>query len=149
MKPSKDIILSLLKTIYLENGKNDIVSNKSITNVIVFENEVIIDLEINNPTLQSKNKIKASINDVLKSKFNQIDVKVRASQTTRKTKCILGMLELMRILWKRELVKAHVKSFTTSRVYRIYLNYAFHMLKYSMDPFFIINHCHKYIYRYC
>ena len=87
MKPSKDIILSLLKTIYLENGKNDIVSNKSITNVIVFENEVIIDLEINNPTLQSKNKIKASINDVLKSKFNQIDVKVnfKITKTTNKT----------------------------------------------------------------
>jgi ATP-binding protein involved in chromosome partitioning len=87
LKPSKDIILSLLKTIYLENGKTDIVSNKSITNVIVFENEVIIDLEINNPTLQSKNKIKASINDVLKSKFNQIKVKVnfKITKTTNKT----------------------------------------------------------------
>ena len=87
MKPSKDIILSLLKTIFLENGKTDIVSNKSITNVIVFENEVIIDLEINNPTLQSKNKVKASINDVLKSKFNQIDVKFnfKIAKTTNKT----------------------------------------------------------------
>ena len=87
MKPTKDIILSLLKTIYLENGKTDIVSNKSITNVIVFENEVIIDLEINNPTLQSKNKVKASINDVLKSKFNQIEVKVnfKITKTTNKT----------------------------------------------------------------
>lgn len=90
MKPSKDIILSLLKTIYLENGKNDIVSNKSITNVIVFENEVIIDLEINNPALQSKNKIKASINDVLKSKFNQIDVKVNFKITKTTSKTILN-----------------------------------------------------------
>ena len=90
MKPSKDIILSLLKTIYLENGKNDIVSNKSITNVIVFENEVIIDLEINNPTLQSKNKIKASINDILKSKFNQIDVKVNFKITKTTSKSILN-----------------------------------------------------------
>ncbi len=90
MKPSKDIILSLLKTIYLENGKNDIVSNKCITNVIVFENEVIIDLEINNPTLQSKNKIKASINDVLKSKFNQIDVKVNFKITKTTSKTILN-----------------------------------------------------------
>lgn len=87
MNPSKDIILSLLKTIYLENGETDIVSNKSITNVIVFENEVIIDLEINNPTLQSKNKVKASINDVLKSKFNQIDVKFnfKIAKTINKT----------------------------------------------------------------
>ena len=90
MKPSKDIILSLLKTIYLENGKNDIVSNKSITNVIVFENEVIIDLEINNPTLQSKNKIKESINDILKSKFNQIDVKVNFKITKTTSKTILN-----------------------------------------------------------
>jgi ATP-binding protein involved in chromosome partitioning len=87
LNPSKDIILSLLKTIYLENGKTDIVSNKSITNVVVFENEVIIDLEINNPTLQSKNKVKASINDVLKSKFNQIDVKFnfKIAKTINKT----------------------------------------------------------------
>jgi len=87
LNPSKDIILSLLKTIYLENGETDIVSNKSITNVIVFENEVIIDLEINNPTLQSKNKVKASINDVLKSKFNQIDVKFnfKIAKTINKT----------------------------------------------------------------
>jgi ATP-binding protein involved in chromosome partitioning len=90
LKPSKDIILLLLKTIYLENGKTDIVSNKSITNVIVFENEVIIDLEINNPTLQSKNKIKALINDVLKSKFKQIEVKVNFKITKRTNKTILN-----------------------------------------------------------
>ena len=44
-------------------------------------------MEINNPTLQSKNKVKASINDVLKSKFNQIDVKFnfKIAKTTNKT----------------------------------------------------------------
>ena len=46
MKLNKDKILSLLKTIHLNNEKFDIVSNSSVTNVVVFDNEILIDLEI-------------------------------------------------------------------------------------------------------
>ena len=69
MKPNKDKILSLLKTIHLNNEKFDIVSNNAVTNVVVFDNEILIDLEIQNPTLQSKNKVKKLINDTLNVDF--------------------------------------------------------------------------------
>ena len=69
MKPNKDKILSLLRTIHLNNEKFDIVSNNAVTNVVVFDNEILIDIEIKNPTLQSKNKVKKLINDTLNADF--------------------------------------------------------------------------------
>ena len=77
MKSTKDKILSTLRTVHLNNEKFDIVSNNSVTNVVVFENEILIDLEIENPTLQSKNKVKALIIDVLNKEFkNQFEIKI-------------------------------------------------------------------------
>lgn len=77
MKLTKDKILSTLRTVHLNNEKFDIVSNNSVTNVVVFENEILIDLEIENPTLQSKNKVKALIIDVLNKEFeNQFEIKI-------------------------------------------------------------------------
>jgi len=69
LKPNKDKILSLLRTIHLNNEKFDIVSNNAVTNVVVFDNEILIDIEIKNPTLQSKNKVKKLINDTLNADF--------------------------------------------------------------------------------
>ena len=78
MKSTKDKILSTLRTVHLNNEKFDIVSNNSVTNVVVFENEILIDLEIENPTLQSKNKVKALIIDVLNKEFeNQFEIKIK------------------------------------------------------------------------
>jgi ATP-binding protein involved in chromosome partitioning len=77
LKSTKDKILSTLRTVHLNNEKFDIVSNNSVTNVVVFENEILIDLEIENPTLQSKNKVKALIIDVLNKEFeNQFEIKI-------------------------------------------------------------------------
>ncbi len=77
MKSVKDKILSTLRTVRLNNEKFDIVSNNSVTNVVVFENEILIDLEIENPTLQSKNKVKALIIDVINKEFkNQFEIKI-------------------------------------------------------------------------
>ena len=88
MKLNKDKILSLLKTIHLNNEKFDIVSNSSVTNVVVFDNEILIDLEIENPTLQSKNKIKKRIIDTLnvdsKSKFD-IKINFKIAKSANKT----------------------------------------------------------------
>ena len=67
LRPNKDKILNLLKNIHLNNEKHDIVTNNSVSNVVVFDNEILIDLKILNPTLQSKNKVKTLINNILKS----------------------------------------------------------------------------------
>ena len=71
MKPTKDKILSLLKTVHLKGEKLDIISNNSVINVVVFDKEIIIDLEITNPTLQSKNYIKSLIKNVIISQYKK------------------------------------------------------------------------------
>jgi len=71
LKPTKDKILSLLKTVHLKGEKLDIISNNSVINVVVFDKEIIIDLEITNPTLQSKNYIKSLIKNVIISQYKK------------------------------------------------------------------------------
>ena len=91
MKPNKNKILTLLRTVHLNNEKIDIVSNNSVTNIIIFDNEILIDLEIENPTLQSKNKVKKLINDVLKAKFkDNYDLKINFKVAKPAIKTILN-----------------------------------------------------------
>ncbi|MDA0757591.1 MAG: Mrp/NBP35 family ATP-binding protein [Bacteroidetes bacterium] len=70
MKPNKEQILEILKTICFENQKTDIVSSNSVLNVLVFEKEIVIDLKTNNPSLQAKNKIKSQILNSINFKYN-------------------------------------------------------------------------------
>ena len=91
MKPNKDKILSLLRTIHLNNEKFDIVSNNAVTNVVVFDNEILIDLEIENPTLQSKNKVKKLINDTINGDFqDNCDIKINFKVAKSVNKTILN-----------------------------------------------------------
>ena len=91
LKPNKEKILSLLKTIHLNNEKFDIVSNNAVTNVVVFDNEILIDLEIENPTLQSKNKVKKLINDTLNVDFQgNCDIKINFKVAKPLKKTILN-----------------------------------------------------------
>ena len=91
MRPNKDKILNLLKNVHLNNEKYDIVTNNSVSNVVVFDNEILIDLEIVNPTLQSKNKVKTLINNVLKGEFkNNFVVKINFIVALPKKKTILN-----------------------------------------------------------
>ena len=91
MRPNKDKILNLLKNVHLNNEKYDIVTNNSVSNVVVFDNEILIDLEIVNPTLQSKNKVKTLINNVLKGEFkNNFVIKINFIVALPKKKTILN-----------------------------------------------------------
>ena len=42
-----------------------------INNVVVFENEVVIDITINNPTLQAKKKSESLIKNIIDKNFNE------------------------------------------------------------------------------
>ena len=91
LRPNKDKILNLLKNVHLNNEKHDIVTNNSVSNVVVFDNEILIDLKILNPTLQSKNKVKTLINNVLKKEFeNNFAIKINFIVTLPKKKTILN-----------------------------------------------------------
>ena len=91
MKLTKDKILSLLKNVYLKGEKLDIVSNNSVNNVVIFDKEIIIDLEITNPTLQSKNYIKSLIKKVIISEYKQnLKIKINFKVARMLNKTILN-----------------------------------------------------------
>ena len=58
---NKEIISEVLSDFSFENDNIDIISKGSVKNVVVFGNEIIIDLEVINPTLQSKNSTKKQL----------------------------------------------------------------------------------------
>ena len=91
MKPNKEQILEVLKTIYSDNNKIDIVSDKSVLNVLVFDKEILIDLSTNNPSLQGKNNIKSKISNSIKSEFGKdIVVKINFKLIKDTPKTILN-----------------------------------------------------------
>jgi|TARA_B110000908_G_scaffold22555_1_gene25545 ATP-binding protein involved in chromosome partitioning len=74
---TKNKISELLGNIHFEDNKTDIISDGSVKNIVVFDNEIVIDLKILKPTLQAKNTIKRKIIDSLKINIDfNIDVKV-------------------------------------------------------------------------
>lgn len=88
MKLTKDKILSLLKTVFLKDEKHDIVSSNSVSNIVIFDKEIIIDLEITNPTLQSKNYIKSLIKNAIISEYKQnfkIKINFKVSEILNET----------------------------------------------------------------
>jgi ATP-binding protein involved in chromosome partitioning len=91
LKLNKNKILEFLKTVYIANEKFDIVSNNSVKNIVVFDKEIIIDLEIINPTLQSKNKAKAQIFKILKLEIeDKVDIKINFKVASKTKKTILN-----------------------------------------------------------
>ena len=77
MELNKKNILELLKTVHLKNNKQDIVSENRVKNIVIMGNEILIDLEVENPTLQSKNQIKESIKNKIATKTaNHFDLKI-------------------------------------------------------------------------
>ena len=74
---NKEIISEILSDFSFENDNIDIISKGSVKNVVVFGNEIIIDLEVINPTLQSKNSTKKQLFEFLKEKLNkEIELKI-------------------------------------------------------------------------
>ena len=74
---TKNQISEILSNVYFENNKEDIITDGSVKNLVVFDNEIIIDFKILKPTLQAKNTIKKKITDSLKKKIDfNLDVKI-------------------------------------------------------------------------
>mgnify|MGYP001250875143 CR=1 FL=1 len=76
MKITKDNIISNLKNVFLKNDKVDIVSSKCVQNVVIFDNEILIDLLIDNPTLQAKQSIKKTIENSLQKFSHKFVLKI-------------------------------------------------------------------------
>ena len=77
MTLTKEQILSALSTFTLPNGGKDLVSANCVRNIQIFGTEVIVDIEIDNPTLQYKKKVEVdSIKAIHDHVFEKADVKV-------------------------------------------------------------------------
>ena len=77
MSFTKQDILKALDTITEPGAGISLVENKNISNLVVFGNEVIVDVTITNPTLQAKKKVESEIKKAILSKVDEkIDVKV-------------------------------------------------------------------------
>ena len=70
---TKQDIYNALETITEPGEGKSLVENKNITNLVVFGNEVIVDVSISNPTLQAKKKIELEIKKAIHS---QVDEKI-------------------------------------------------------------------------
>ena len=77
MSFTKQDIYKALDTITEPGEGKSLVENKNISNLVVFGNEVVVDVTISNPTLQAKKKVESEIKKALLSKVDEkIDVKV-------------------------------------------------------------------------
>ncbi len=81
MKFTKKDILSALETITVSGEGINIVESKAVKNVVVFKDEVIVDISISNPTLQARKRtevnIMKAIHDLVYAKAKiKINVKV-------------------------------------------------------------------------
>ena len=87
---SKEKVLTLLKKAYLKNDTVDIVTKQYIKNIVIFDSEIIIDIEIDNPTLKAKQKFKKLIKDSLKDSLPQncvlnFNFKIKTSHESQPT----------------------------------------------------------------
>ena len=74
---TKKIISDKLSSFYLDDEKIDIISKGSVKNIVIFDKEIVIDLEVVNPTLNSNNLIKENLHNYLKEHLNiEISLKI-------------------------------------------------------------------------
>ncbi|MBT8304142.1 MAG: Mrp/NBP35 family ATP-binding protein [Bacteroidia bacterium] len=83
MKLNKQDIFKALENITVPGEGKNMVESGAVTNVVTFADEVIVDVTINNPTLQAKKKTEVEIMKVIHDKVHQkaqvkVNVKVDA-----------------------------------------------------------------------
>ena len=77
MRITKDQVLKALGTITLPGGGIDLVSAGAVTNVLVFGTEVVLEVQIENPTLQYKKKVEVEcLKAIHEHVYEKADVKV-------------------------------------------------------------------------
>ncbi len=77
MSFKKQDIYKALETITAPGEGKSLVENNNVKNVVIFGNEVNVDVTISNPTLQAKKKVEAEITKAIKTKVDkEIEVKI-------------------------------------------------------------------------
>ena len=77
MKITKEQLLKALSTFTLPGGGKDLVSTNAIRNIQIFGKEILLDIVIDNPTLQYKKKVEVDcIKAIHQYVYEKADVKV-------------------------------------------------------------------------
>ncbi|QTE24185.1 Mrp/NBP35 family ATP-binding protein [Polaribacter cellanae] len=80
MSFNKKDIQQALETITAPGEGKSLVENNNLKNVVIFGKEVIVEITINNPTLQAKKKVESEIIKAIKSNVSEdIDIKVNVT----------------------------------------------------------------------
>lgn len=74
MKITKEQVLDALTTFTLPGGGGNLVTTNSVKNIQIFGTEIVLDIEINNPTLQYKKKVEV---DCLKAIHDHVYEKAK------------------------------------------------------------------------
>tara|TARA_R110000751_G_scaffold71421_2_gene144593 strand:- start:676 stop:1812 length:1137 start_codon:yes stop_codon:yes gene_type:complete len=89
VKLEKQAIYNALKTISAPGEGEDMVTSGAVTNVVTFGDEVIVDITINNPSLQAKKKTEVEIMKVIHAEVHQkaqVKVNIRVDAPEKQTK---------------------------------------------------------------
>ncbi|NBS20027.1 MAG: DUF59 domain-containing protein, partial [Flavobacteriia bacterium] len=68
MKFTKKNVEDALKTITTPGGGGNLIDSQAVTNIMVFGDEIDIDVRLSNPSLQARKKLEVSILEVLHEK---------------------------------------------------------------------------------
>ncbi len=71
MSIHKEDIYKVLETITAPGEGKSLIENNNVKNVVIFGDEVVVDVTISNPTLQAKKKIETEIAKVIQQKVNE------------------------------------------------------------------------------
>lgn len=93
MKIAKKDILEVLKTITVPGEGQNMVDSGAVTNLNVFGDEVIVDLTINNPSLQARKKTEVEILKVIHNQVYakaKIKVNIKVNSEKKETQTVKG-----------------------------------------------------------
>jgi ATP-binding protein involved in chromosome partitioning len=95
MSIHKEEIYKVLETITAPGEGKSLVENKDVKNVVIFGNEVVVDVAISNPTLQAKKKIETEIakiitENVSKEAVVKVNVSTKAVEKVKNPNEIKG-----------------------------------------------------------
>lgn len=80
MKISKEDVINALKTISLSGDNQNIIDKGSVSNVMIFGDQIDIDLKLNNPSLQARKKLEVLILKTLHEKvYEKAKIKINVS----------------------------------------------------------------------
>lgn len=84
MSITKPEIKAALETITAPGEGKSLIENNNVTNIVIFGDEVIVDVKISNPTLQAKKKTETEVERAIVAKFSNAKVKVNLTVEAKK-----------------------------------------------------------------